>query len=289
MEKKWGKVKKPKGNKKPGRPRRDRIYSLPSPISEEYLIADQDRIAEDIGCKIKRKIDEVGSPGKAEVTLEEKKMKKDGEWTEKKEDEKKKVEEEDKHLSPMKRLFSPFKRIFSSEEKRKKQKEEKENEKNKQTEREQKEESKKEKEKAKEKDEKNDGEEGEVIETQKECNPPVPEKEKEKTKTLGQKKKAGNSHIEYYGIKITREDLKSLEGVNWLTSTALEGFLARLEDTKRDEIKDNKILLIQPSIAQIFQYGDRESTYEYKKHFKTKDIIGYSIQYKKNPILQQGN
>ena len=109
--------KKPKGNKKPGRPRRDRIYSLPSPISEEYLIADQDRIAEDIGCKIKRKINEVGSPGKAEVTLEEKKMKKDGEWTEKKEDGKKKVEEEDTHLSPLKRIFSPLKRIFSSEEK----------------------------------------------------------------------------------------------------------------------------------------------------------------------------
>ena len=276
LEKSGGKARKPKAIEKvkkgPGRPRRDRSYSIPSSLSE-------DRIAKNIESKRKRNIAEVGSPGKAEETLEEKKRKKEREETEKKEGEKKKVEEEDEHLSPMKRLFSPFKRIFSSEEKRKKQKEEKEKEKNKQTEREQKEESKK-NEKAKEKDEKNDGEEGEVIETQKECNPPVPEKEKEKTKTLGQKRKAGNSHIEYYGIKITREDLKSLEGVNWLTSTALEGFLARLEDTKRDKIKDNKILLIQPSIAQILQYGDRESACEHKKLLKTKeyDWIFYPIQ-----------
>merc|ERR1712029_1209305 len=114
-----GKAKKPKANEKvkkgPGRPpQRDRRYSIPSSLLE-------DRIEKKLESKRKRNIKEVASPGKAEETLEEKKMK----WTEKKEDGKKKVEEEDKHLSPLKRTFSPLTRIFSSEEKVKKQKKKK--------------------------------------------------------------------------------------------------------------------------------------------------------------------
>merc|ERR1712025_1291220 len=150
LEKSEGKARKPKAIEKvkkgPGRPRRDRSYSIPSSLSE-------DRIAKNIESRRKRNINEVGSPGKAEVTLEEKKMKKDGEGTEMKEDGKKKVEEEDK-LSPLKNLFNPLKRLFSSEEKGKKQKEKEEKEKDKQTEIVQKED--RNKEKAKEKDEKNE-------------------------------------------------------------------------------------------------------------------------------------
>ena len=89
-----------------------------------------------------------------------------------------------------------------------------------------------------------------------------------------------NNHLEYKGIKITREDLKSLEGENWLTITALEGFLAWLGETMSDEIKNNKILLIQPTIAQIFQYGDRKSAHEHRNHFNTNeyDWIFYPVQ-----------
>ena len=43
-------------------------------------------------------------------------MKKDGKWTEKKEDGKKKVEEEDKHLSPLKRIFNYGASFFYSGE-----------------------------------------------------------------------------------------------------------------------------------------------------------------------------
>merc|ERR1712029_134728 len=79
-----GKAKKPKANekvkKRPGRPpQRDRRYSIPSSLLE-------DRIEKKLESKRKRNIKEVASPGKAEETLEEKKMK----WTEKKEDGKKK-------------------------------------------------------------------------------------------------------------------------------------------------------------------------------------------------------
>merc|ERR1712029_1279164 len=82
-----GKAKKPKANEKvkkgPGRPpQRDTRYSIPSSLSE-------DRIEKKLESKRKRNINQVASPGKAEDTLEEKKMKKDGEWTEKKEDGKK--------------------------------------------------------------------------------------------------------------------------------------------------------------------------------------------------------
>ena len=117
--------------------------------------------------------------------------------------------------------------------------------------------------------------------------------EKQKTKTLDKKGKTGNSHIDYKGVKITREDLNSLEGENWVTSTALEGFLAWMEETMRDEIKNNKILLIQPNIAQIFQYGDKKSALEYKEHFNTKeyDWIFYPVQrtsYPETEILDGG-
>ena len=53
LRKKWGKAKKKpkvnaKGRKKPGRTRRDRSYSIPSSLSEEYWIANRDRIAKNI-------------------------------------------------------------------------------------------------------------------------------------------------------------------------------------------------------------------------------------------------
>merc|ERR1712081_70310 len=142
LEKSGGRAKKAKADekvkKKPGRPsQRDRRHSNPCSLEEK----NKDRIEkniQNIESKRKRNINEVVSPGKAEVTLEEKKMKKDGEWTEKKEDGKKKVEEEDKHLSPLKNLFNPLKRLFSSEDKVKKQKEKEEKEKDKEAEREQK-------------------------------------------------------------------------------------------------------------------------------------------------------
>ena len=103
--------------------------------------------------------------------------------------------------------------------------------------------------------------------------------EKEKTKNLDQTGKKGISHIEYKGVKINEEDMKSMEGENWITITILDAFLASLEETRRDILKNNKILLIQPNIAQIFQYGDRESAQEHKKHFKTKeyDWIFYPV------------
>ena len=341
LEKSGGREKKTKADEKVkkrlGRPpQRDRSYSVPSSLSEDRK--NRDRIAKNIESRRKRNINEVGSPGKAEVTLEEKKMKKDGEWTEKKEDGKKKVEEEEK-LSPLKNLFNPLKRLFSSEEKGKKQKEKEEKEKDKQTEREQKED--RNKEKAKEKDEKNEGVEGGKKEKQKECTPPEKEKEEEKeeqkekekdkqtereqkeemqkekvteneekgqgeggkretkkernaeqkgkTKKLGQTGKTGISNIEYNGIKINNEDLKSIEGENWITITILDAFLARLEDTRGDILKNNNILLVQPNIAQIFQYGDRESIQYYKDHFKTKkyDWIFYPVSKTAYPVSEK--
>ena len=63
-----------------------------------------------------------------------------------------------------------------------------------------------------------------------------------------------------------------MEGENWITITALDAFLASLEETKKEVLKDNKILLIQPNIAQIFQYGDRKDAQHYKKTFQNQGI-----------------
>ena len=117
--------------------------------------------------------------------------------------------------------------------------------------------------------------------------------EKEKTKKLDQTGKTGISHIEYKGVKINKEDLKSMEGENWITITVLDAFMAKLEDTRRDELKNNKILLIQPNITQIFQYGDRKCAKYYKEHLKTKeyDWIFYPVSntsYPENGILDGG-
>ena len=106
-------------------------------------------------------------------------------------------------------------------------------------------------------------------------------------------REGSNSTIEYKGIKINKEDLKSMEGKNWITITVLDAFMAKLEDTRREELKNNKILLIQPNITQIFQYGDRKCAHHYKKLLKTKeyDWIFYPVSntsYPENGILDGG-
>ena len=68
------------------------------------------------------------------------------------------------------------------------------------------------KEKVTEKDERGQ-EEGGKKETQKER---IAE-QKENTKKVSQTGKTGINHIEYNGIKINNEDLKSMEGKNWIT------------------------------------------------------------------------
>ena len=77
-----------------------------------------------------------------------------------------------------------------------------------------------------------------------------------------------------------------MEGTNWITITILDAFLARLEDTRGDVLKNNNILLVQPNIAQIFQYGDRKSTQDHKKLFKTKeyDWIFYPVSKTSYPV-----
>ena len=92
-------------------------------------------------------------------------------------------------------------------------------------------------------------------------------------------REGSNSTIEYKGIKINKEDLKSMEGNNWITITVLDAFMAKLEDTRREELKNNKILLIQPNITQIFQYGDKKCAQHYKELLKTKeyDWIFYPV------------
>ena len=299
IEKSEGKAKKVKDStndsskvkRKAGRPpRRVRSNSIPSSLTEEWV---------DNNINNKRNIDEVGSPDKTESKAEEKKRKKDRERTEKV-DENKEEEEVVIHSSPLKSILGETIYNFGASllgggGKGKEQEEKEENDK--QTEREQKEE--RQKEKVIEKDEKEEEVEGGIMETQKEHIPAEKdeeieiEKEKIKPKTLDQKGKMWNNHIEYKGIKITREDLKSLEGENWITSTALEGFLAWLGETMSDVIKNNKILLIQPSIAQIFQYGDRKSAHEHRNHFNTNeyDWIFYPVQktsYPETEILDGG-
>ena len=80
-----------------------------------------------------------------------------------------------------------------------------------------------------------------------------------------------------------------MEGENWITITILDAFLARLEETRGDVLKNNNILLVQPNIAQIFQYGDRESIQEYKNHFKTKkyDWIIYPVSKTAYPVNEK--
>ena len=63
-----------------------------------------------------------------------------------------------------------------------------------------------------------------------------------------------------------------MEGKNWITITALDAFLARLDDTRRNVLKNNKILLIQPNIAQNFQYGDRKSAQDHKETLQNQGI-----------------
>ena len=80
-----------------------------------------------------------------------------------------------------------------------------------------------------------------------------------------------------------------MEGENWITITILDAFLARLEEIRGDVLKNNNILLVQPNIAQIFQYGDRESIQEYKNHFKTKkyDWIIYPVSKTAYPVNEK--
>ena len=237
-------------------------------------------------ARSKRNIEEVGSPEKTGKELgaspikspNSKKAREEGEGIDKK--------DEVTHTSPFKVMKDIIvSLVYGSAEKgkdkRQEEIEEDQKEKDKQAESEQKEE--RQKEKVKEIDEKGEGEAGGKKDTQKEpssereaqkelSSEKEKEIEKEKPKTLDQKVITGDSPIEYNGIKISREDLKSLEGKNWITSTALEGFRAWMEETMSEEIKTNRILLIPPHIAQIFQYGDRESAHQHREIFKTKDF-----------------
>merc|ERR1711874_739820 len=153
IEKSGGKAKKVKDStndsskekRKVGRPRKARCNSIPSSLTKEWV---------ENNINNKRNIDEVGSAEKTESKAEEKKRKKDGERTEKV-DENKEEEEVVIHSSPLKSILGETIYNFGASllggGGKGKEQEEKE-EKDKQTEREQKEE--RQKEKVIEKDEK---------------------------------------------------------------------------------------------------------------------------------------
>ena len=73
------------------------------------------------------------------------------------------------------------------------------------------------------------------------------------------------------GIEFTNEDIKSLEDGKYLTCTGISLGITHVIDDAKTIIKENKILLIRPEIAQIFQHGDRESVKQHKEIHKTKD------------------
>ena len=84
-------------------------------------------------------------------------------------------------------------------------------------------------------------------------------------------RKGRNIEIIINGIEFTREDIESLEDGKWLTCTGISMGITMLKEDVKGIIQENKILLIRPEIAQIFQYGDRESVKQHKEELKTKD------------------
>ena len=62
-----------------------------------------------------------------------------------------------------------------------------------------------------------------------------------------------------------------MEEGEYLTCTGISLGISYTEEEEQDIIQENKILLIRPEIAQIFQHGDRESIEEQKEIHKTKE------------------
>ena len=111
------------------------------------------------------------------------------------------------------------------------------------------------------------------------------EQEKSKTKITEnkarkeEKKLGSNTEIIIKGIEFTKEDIKSLEEGEQLTCTGISLGTTHVEEDLEDIIQNNKILLIRPEIAQIFQHCDRESIEQQKVIHKTKecDWIFYPV------------
>ena len=79
-----------------------------------------------------------------------------------------------------------------------------------------------------------------------------------------------NTEIIIKEIEFTKEDIKSLNEGEYLTCTGISMGITYTEEEEQDIIQENKILLIRPEIAQIFQHGDRKSIEEQKEIHKTK-------------------
>ena len=81
------------------------------------------------------------------------------------------------------------------------------------------------------------------------------------------------------GIQFTKEDIKSLEEGEYLICTGISMGITHVEEDAKDILQENKILLIRPEIAQIFQHGDRESIKQHKELHKNKeyDWIFYPV------------
>ena len=121
------------------------------------------------------------------------------------------------------------------------------------------------------------------------------EQEKSKTKITEnkarkeEKKLGSNTEIIIKGIEFTKEDIKSLEEGEQLTCTGISLGTTHVEEDYEDIIQNNKILLIRPEIAQIFQHSDRESIEQQKNMHKTKgyDWIFYPVN-KNKPMEVYG-
>ena len=86
------------------------------------------------------------------------------------------------------------------------------------------------------------------------------------------KKLGRNIEIIIKGIQFTKEDIKSLEEGEYFTCTGISMGISYIEEDEKDILQKNKILLIRPEIAQIFQHSDRDSIKQHKELHKKQRV-----------------
>ena len=92
------------------------------------------------------------------------------------------------------------------------------------------------------------------------------------------------------GIQITKEDRLSLQNGKNVTCTIISLFIKKFEDKNKELIEVNKILMIQPAMAQLLQLQERTYVKEQKKYLNmTKyDWILFPVSNRENPMEGDG-
>ena len=92
------------------------------------------------------------------------------------------------------------------------------------------------------------------------------------------------------GIQITKEDRLSLQNGKNVTCTIISLFIKKFEDNNKKLLEVNKILMIQPAMAQLLQLQERTYVKEQKKYLNmTKyDWILFPISNRENPMEGDG-